>query len=249
MEWNRGQGQDQPAAATAARPAVPAATTTKKNNGLAFWKSLRIAQVVLLFSVTALIVAVVWFLALGGNGKTESGFVDKKKLQAVFLNGGQVYFGNINDLNGKFLSMNNIYYLRVNQQVQPNQDQSAASNDISLVKLGCELHGPTDNMVINREQIIFWENLKDDGQVAKAVADYRKQNPDGQKCDTENAQSSNTGTTNNSATTNSTNNTTNTTTTPTTNTNTTNKKTTNQQIQASTKYPALSERGIFMRTV
>ncbi len=39
-------------------------------------------------------------------------------------------------------------------------------------------------MLINREQIIFWENLKEDGQVAKAVAEYQKQNPDGQKCQT-----------------------------------------------------------------
>ena len=89
----------------------------------------------------------------------------------------------LTDLNGKFLSMSNIYYLRVNQQVQPNQTGSNAANDISLVKLGCELHGPQDSMVINREQVIFWENLKDDGQVAKAVADYQKQNPNGQKCD------------------------------------------------------------------
>jgi hypothetical protein len=144
---------------------------------------------------------------VGGAKKAESGYVDDKKLQAVFLNGGQVYFGNINDLNGKFLSMSNIYYLRVNQQVQPNQStNAAASNDISLVKLGCELHGPTDNMVINREQVIFWENLKDDGQVAKAVAEYKKANPGDQKCDTA---SQNTTPTSN-------------TTTPTTNTNTTN---------------------------
>jgi hypothetical protein len=39
-------------------------------------------------------------------------------------------------------------------------------------------------MVINQEQVIFWENLKTDGQVAKAVADYQKQNPNGQKCET-----------------------------------------------------------------
>jgi len=75
--------------------------------------------------------------------------------------------------------------LRVNQTVQPNQStNSATSNDVSLVKLGCELHGPEDEMLINRDQVIFWENLKADGQVAKAVAEYQKQNPNGQKCDT-----------------------------------------------------------------
>jgi hypothetical protein len=107
-------------------------------------------------------------------------------MQAVFLNGGQVYFGDIQDLNSSNVRLSNIYYLRVNQQVQPNQetaDQSTNSNDISLVKLGCELHGPEDEMLINREQVVFWENLKTDGQVAKAVAEYQKQNPNGQNCD------------------------------------------------------------------
>lgn len=182
MEWmNRGERQGQP---TGHAPSAntPAPTQGKRQTSIKSFKSLRIAQVALLFSATILVVTLVWFIALGG-GKKESSYVDDSKLQAVFLNGGQVYFGDINALNGKFISMSNIYYLRVNQQVQPDQS-NASSNDISLVKLGCELHGPQDNMVINREQVIFWENLKDDGQVAKAVEDYKKQNPGEQKCDT-----------------------------------------------------------------
>lgn len=206
MEWmNRGeQRQGQPTG----QQNAPAAQAAKQKVTLKAVKSLKIAQVALLFSVTILIVAVVWFVALGGGNK-ESSYVDKNKLQAVFLNGGQVYFGKINDLNGKFLSMENIYYLRVNQQVQPNQS-SNASNDISLVKLGCELHGPQDTMVINREQVIFWENLKDDGQVAKAVANYKEQNPGEQKCETSSSSNSNTDATNNNSNTeNNANNTTN----------------------------------------
>lgn len=146
--------------------------------------SLRTVSVVLLFCITVLIVAIVWLLALGG-AKPEGSYVDKSKLQAVFLNGGQVYFGNISNLNEKYVRLGNIYYLRVNQQVQPDAKTStSAQNDISLVKLGCELHGPTDEMLINREQVVFWENLKSDGQVAKAVTEFIKQNPNGQKCNT-----------------------------------------------------------------
>jgi hypothetical protein len=136
----------------------------------------------------------------------ESQYVDKSKFQAVFLNGGQVYFGKISDLNKQYLKVSNIYYLRVNQQVQPDAN-SNAQNDISLVKLGCELHGPQDDMVINREQVIFWENLKDDGQVAKAVAEYVKQNPNGQKCETGNSGASTNTNTGNTTNTNNTSNT------------------------------------------
>jgi hypothetical protein len=39
-------------------------------------------------------------------------------------------------------------------------------------------------MVINREQVLFWENLKDDGQVVTAIKKYLSENPDGQKCET-----------------------------------------------------------------
>jgi hypothetical protein len=109
------------------------------------------------------------------------------------------------------MSLSDIYYLRVNQQVQPNQaNNQQAQNDISLVKLGCELHGPQDEMLINRDQIIFWENLKDDGQVAKAVAEYKKQNPNGQQCTTNTQSNTNTETNTNTNNTNTnTNNTTN----------------------------------------
>jgi len=143
---------------------------------------LRLGGTVLLFSVTILIVAIL-ILLVQSQPKIESKYVENKNYQAVFLNGGQVYFGRVTALNEKFLQLQDIYYLRVNQQVQPDGKQNN-NNDVSLVKLGCELHGPQDEMVINREQVIFWENLKDDGQVAKAIGTYKQQNPNGQKCET-----------------------------------------------------------------
>jgi hypothetical protein len=60
-------------------------------------------------------------------------------------------------------------------------------------------------MVINQSQVIFWENLKTDGQVAQAVKKYKEQNPNGQQCNTANNTSTGTGTTNNSSTNNSSN--------------------------------------------
>jgi hypothetical protein len=139
-----------------------------------------------------LLIALTVFLVRGGT-YGESELVNKNQYQAVFLNGGQVYFGKVGDLNSKYMTMSDIYYLRVNQTVQPNQTNNQSSNDVSLVKLGCELHGPQDQMVINRDMVIFWENLKGDGQVAKAVTEYKKQNPQGQNCNTAN-QSTNTNT-------------------------------------------------------
>jgi hypothetical protein len=207
MEWmNRGgrpaTPNSQPAANGAPAPVAPAAHGGRppaRPGGPLRW-----VAVALLFSGTILIVALALFLAFGGkgNGGAQDKHVDTKQMQAVFLNGGQVYFGNIKTLNSQYVRLANIYYLRVNQQVQPDGSSSTNNQDISLVKLGCELHGPQDQMVINQSQVIFWENLKSDGQVAKAVADYVKQNPNGQQCNTQSQDNSSSSNTNNSSTTN-----------------------------------------------
>jgi hypothetical protein len=165
--------------APAGAPAPSRSSGSKKLNKR--WSAiLRWTSFVLLISVAILVVATVASIVVSKTHE-ESKYVNTSQYQAVFLNGGQVYFGKITSLNDKYLALNDIYYLRVNQTVQPNST-SNSSNDVSLVKLGCELHGPQDQMVINDDQVIFWENLKTDGQVAKAVADYQKQNPKGQDC-------------------------------------------------------------------
>lgn len=135
-----------------------------------------------LFGLLLLLLVVALIVRIGfGGAKNESTYVDKNKLQAVFLQTGQVYFGNVKSLNSKYFVLNNIYYLQTSSTGNSNT-QTAQNTNVSLVKLGCELHAPFDQMVINRDQVTFWENLQDDGQVAKAVATFKKENPNGQKC-------------------------------------------------------------------
>jgi len=148
---------------------------------------IRLVGFFVVVAASLVVLGAIYLAAFGGKVSPEKKFVDESKMQAVFLSGGQVYFGKIKALNSSYVGVTDIYYLRVNQQVQPNQQSTngaSQAQDISLVKLGCELHGPEDQMLINRDQVIFWENLKTDGQVAKAVEAYVKANPDGQKCET-----------------------------------------------------------------
>ncbi len=201
MEFmNRGVRNNQSVSSNDSNSPVNTSNNRKKESRLVFFEKVSGVGFILLVTLLALIV--ILSMVFLRDTSSESKLVENNKYQAVFLNGGQVYFGKIDDLNSKRIDMSSIYYLRVNQQVQPNQT-STQNNDISLVKLGCELHGPTDKMVINREQVIFWENLKDDGQVAKAIAEYKKQYPQGQKCEQQNSQTNTTPTTTNSTTNNS----------------------------------------------
>jgi len=202
MEWmNRGGNAPQQASQQGVAPSTtgapgahrPSTANTKPTNSKdekhpsKLWRA---ASVFLLFAGTALVVAVLAYLAfVKPQNINAAKHVDTTKFQAVFLNGGQVYFGRVTALNSNYLKLNEIYYLRVNQQVQPNGTQT--QGDVQLVKLGCELHGPQDQMVIYKDQIIFWENLKDDGQVAQAIKKYVEENPNGQQCQTAQQQGNN----------------------------------------------------------
>ncbi|MBP7835153.1 hypothetical protein KA025_03650 [Candidatus Saccharibacteria bacterium] len=133
--------------------------------------------------VLAVIVAVVLvvlvvggaYYALVANKDGISSKIQTDKYQAVFLNSadGQVYFGKLKVLNDRYYELSNIYYVRV-EQVQPDKNTTETKQNISLAKLGNEIHGPQDIMYVNRDSVMFWENLKDDGQVVKAINDYIK---------------------------------------------------------------------------
>jgi hypothetical protein len=138
---------------------------------------------VLLLVVIVIVAAVlgVLFRDKLGMGKAEG----ISEYQAVFLTNGQVYFGKLSDKNDKYVTLNDIYYLQVNQALQQTQNgQQPAANQqpqLSLVKLGNELHGPVDEMKINRDQILFFEDIKKDGRVAQAIAEYQANPTAGQQ--------------------------------------------------------------------
>jgi len=99
--------------------------------------------------------------------------------QAVFLTNGQVYFGKVQRVTDETLVLNNIYYLQVVtkplQQTQTGTaNQQQAQQELTLIKLGNEIHGPADNMIINRDQILLTENLKKDSRVVEAINNYLK---------------------------------------------------------------------------
>lgn len=146
--------------------------TDKHDRGSRSWvggltePSLASKVLVLLLVVASVLVITVMALGLWSQvGKAE--LVKKDQYQAVFLTNGQVYFGKLDSIESKYLSMSDVYYLQqTQQQVQPGQEGEA---QLSLIKLGNELHGPEAQMYITRDQVLFWENLKDDGKVVQAI--------------------------------------------------------------------------------
>lgn len=132
------------------------------------------SKTIFVVAVAALIVVV---LLIAGmfvfkQKAVGDGSIKKDQYQAVFLTNGQVYFGKLKNVGQQYVEISDIYYLQVQQSVQPADQNKEAQ--VSLAKLGDELHGPEDNMNISRDQVLFWENLKDDSKVVQAIKDHKK---------------------------------------------------------------------------
>lgn len=131
------------------------------------------SKAILIVAVAALIVVV---LLIAGmfvfkQKAAGDGAIKKDQYQAVFLTNGQVYFGKLKQVGQQYVEISDIYYLQVQQSVQPADQNKEAQ--VSLAKLGEELHGPEDQMNISRDQVLFWENLKDDSKVVQAIKDHK----------------------------------------------------------------------------
>lgn len=148
---------------------------TGRIKGLDFGK---LSSMFVVLAVAVVAVVLIVGMVFGSEGvaqKDETDQIKTDKYQAVFLNSqdGQVYFGKLGVYNSDLYVLTDIYYVRVENPVQPEGQNQQQQANISLAKLGNELHGPEDVMYISRDKVLFWENLKDDGQVVKAITEYK----------------------------------------------------------------------------
>ena len=104
--------------------------------------------------------------------------------QAVFLSNGQVYFGKLRNINAMYPVLTDVHYLVVGRPLQqaaggeavdeegevvvePTQEQLRPQ--YTLIKLGGELHGPQNEMKLNRRHILFVEDLKADSRLVAKI--------------------------------------------------------------------------------
>ena len=115
--------------------------------------------------VLLVVLIVVAVLAVGTVGMLAyKSFYGKQARQAVFLTNGQVYFGYLSNPNGPIVSLADTYYLKSAEALQGGDNSK-----VVLVKLGGELHGPEGTMQINRDQILFYENMRSNSKVNSAI--------------------------------------------------------------------------------
>ncbi|MDN5275382.1 MAG: hypothetical protein JWN33_31 [Candidatus Saccharibacteria bacterium] len=103
--------------------------------------------------------------------------IDSGKSQAVFFTNGQVYFGKLEKIGGDYFKLTNIFYLQTQSTTQdnatnPQKSATDANASVELIKLGSEIHGPEDQMIFHKDQLLFFENLKTDSTVSKTITEY-----------------------------------------------------------------------------
>ncbi len=101
--------------------------------------------------------------------------IDANKYQAVYLMNGQLYFGKLSELNSTHLKLTNVYYLQSNASQEAeeskgsvNSNANTASN-FQLIKLSGAIYGPSDEMVISKDQVLYYQNLNADSKASQLI--------------------------------------------------------------------------------
>ncbi len=125
----------------------------------------------LFFPLIIFLIVLVYF-----SGSSIWFYFTTKGYQSVFLANGQVYFGKLSS-RGSFFKLTDVYYLQATESLQQsgllektNTTNTGGQSKIQLIKLGSELHGPEDTMYIEKDKVLFWENMRGESKVVQAIA-------------------------------------------------------------------------------
>lgn len=128
--------------------------------------------------VVLVIAAIVWIagrnngsttITTTSNGTKTTEKVTKSDWQAVLLNvGDQLYVGKISDSNDQFVLLRDAFRV----QVVAEKDNNSS---LKIVRVSEGIHGPTNDIRINRDSIAIIEDLRSDSSIIAAVENYDKQ--------------------------------------------------------------------------
>lgn len=96
----------------------------------------------------------------------------------VFLTNGQAYFGHYYAGPGETGVLRDVFYVLATQLQPQNPAEAAGQGEtqLTLQRLGGEIHGPRNEMHIYKDQILFVEELRADSQLVAAILEL-KRNP------------------------------------------------------------------------
>jgi hypothetical protein len=126
-------------------------------------KNSNLQLILILGILVVFLLAILFFVLTGENSKSSD------KFTAVFMESGQVYFGKVEKEDSNYISIKQVYYLQFSDNIA-GSDLNSSDNNFTLIKRGNELHGPEDVMKINKDYIIFTEDLRSDSKVLGVIS-------------------------------------------------------------------------------
>ena len=126
-------------------------------------KPITIAVCLLLF-----VVALRFLLCMMSSGAIVG--VKKDLYQAVFLTDGTQYVGRLVSLDDTHYKLTNAFYVSASQTpVASDKSSQASGGQVALVKLEAGLLTAENEIIIPKDKVLLYENLKADGQAAKLI--------------------------------------------------------------------------------
>ncbi len=121
--------------------------------------------------VGAVIVAgfVTWLIIF--SSRTATAGIDASKYQTVYLMNGQIYLGKLTAINDTQYRLTNVYYLQTSAAETPEGEETGAEpgSNSQLIKLSDAIYGPEDEMIISKDQVLYFQNLNSGGRGAQLI--------------------------------------------------------------------------------
>jgi hypothetical protein len=93
---------------------------------------------------------------------TAAEVIDHSAYQAVFLTNGATYFGKLQPQGDEWFLLSDAFYISASDET-----------GTQLIKRGNEAQGPKEPMIIPKAQILFIENLRDDGEIVTLIKKFK----------------------------------------------------------------------------
>ena len=136
--------------------------------------------IALIVVVAAAITTVIFFdNSYHLTAASQESLRNRNKIQTVFLNNGQVYFGRLSKFGFNQWKLENAHYLRTEQvPVAANAEDgssttTATTQQTTLMKVSQDLHSPENTIYIPDNNILFWQNLQSNSAIAKAILENK----------------------------------------------------------------------------
>jgi len=138
-------------------------TTERSKNVKKYTPAKRHVAVAAAIIVVGAFLLTLWFIR-GGTGQV----IDKTSYQVVYMSNGQAYFGKLQNVSGQFLTLASPFSAQ-----NPQQDSSDTNAAVPLVPVTEQVYGPENSIALRSENVLFWQNLRDDSKVTQAIKNQK----------------------------------------------------------------------------